>query len=163
MCGASKDKCEDDFGKCLKRMCTTNFSHNKECKQAAELYTMGTTIFGSNGFEGSQNDFCGCIPKTDEIAHYAQLVDDFYHRFTEPGDQKKSGADLVKDQIESKKKPFWELYYNLFKKYDNAIAHDARRKKMNPPRPPEKKKEQQPKEEASAASAPSAQSKDKEL
>lgn len=35
-------------------------------------------MFGQQGFESSQNDYCVCIPHEDVSSHYTKLIDDFY-------------------------------------------------------------------------------------
>jgi len=32
-------------------LCETNFRRNKECKSAADLYVMGTNMFGSGAYD----------------------------------------------------------------------------------------------------------------
>ena len=36
-CGLTKQYCDKDFGKCMKSMCKSTFSHNSECNDAADL------------------------------------------------------------------------------------------------------------------------------
>ena len=163
MCGSDKSFCEKDFEVCLKRLCRSTFSHNSECLGAASMYTMGTTMFGQEGYGGSQEQHCTCIPKTNPSpalaaaggsdtpavqltaaeAHYVQLVEDFYATHG-PADtpRKMTSEELVLSYTRTKKLPLYRLYYDLHKKYDHAIKHVEGRHKMNPPRPPEKKKKQ---------------------
>ena len=37
-CGASKSFCDNDFGKCMQKLCDDFFSHNEACGRAAETY-----------------------------------------------------------------------------------------------------------------------------
>lgn len=67
MCGMSKEYCENDFNKCMKSLCKTNFARNTECKDAAEMYYMGVSMFGENGYGDSQDEYCQCIPKSSSI------------------------------------------------------------------------------------------------
>jgi hypothetical protein len=53
-CGVSKQFCEDEFKKCMHRMCETTFSHNSKCKEAADTYFFGVSMFGGGAFEMSQ-------------------------------------------------------------------------------------------------------------
>lgn len=50
-CGISKDHCENDFKRCMQRMCKEIFTSNSKCESATETYVMGTTAFGGGGFE----------------------------------------------------------------------------------------------------------------
>jgi len=77
---------------------------NPQCSQAADLYVMGTSMFGGscfhriastisvvelfclmvnlpiggNGFADSQQTHCKCVDKDGVKQHYARLVHDFY-------------------------------------------------------------------------------------
>ena len=53
-------------------------------------------------------------------------------------DSPKSPEELVTSYSRTKKQPLYKLYYDLHKKYDQAIKHVDSRKTMNPPRPPAK-------------------------
>ena len=157
---------------CLKRMCRSTFSHNSECLGAASMYTMGTTMFGQEGYAGSQEQHCTCIPKTSPSSsttpasgsdtaqavtltaaesHYVQLVEDFYatHGASDTP-RKMTSEELVLSYTRTKKLPLYRLYYDLHKKYDKAIKYVEGRQKMNPPRPPEKKKKPTVSEEIKA-------------
>ncbi len=50
-CGISKDYCEKEFEKCMKRLCKEAFSSNDRCEGAASTYAMGTAMFGDAGFQ----------------------------------------------------------------------------------------------------------------
>lgn len=166
MCGEDKAFCDKDFETCLKKLCKSNFAHNKECLAAASMYTMGTMMFGVEGFSGSQEQHCTCIPKDDPSpsstvttgeestaepvvpvqltaveAHYVKLVDDFYATHVSTGSPPTlTTEELVLSYSRTKKLPLYRLYYDLHKKFDNAIKHIDGRVNRNPPRPPEKKK-----------------------
>lgn len=183
MCGISKDYCENDFNKCMKSLCKTNFSKNMECKDAAEMYFMGVSMFGSNGYEESQYEYCQCIPKaiptilsednntvelsvtTEAITnmqgesiltpsltavehHYIRLIDGFYSIHGNKGDsEKKSNTrELVLKysrgvkEVGKSQMTLTKLFYELHKKYDNAIEHTDARMGMKIARPKKQKK-----------------------
>lgn len=60
ICGASQSFCDKEFDKCMKSLCKTNFPSNKQCSQAASMYSMGTSMFGGDAFENSQQEYCEC-------------------------------------------------------------------------------------------------------
>ena len=35
-------------------------------------------MFGQQGFESSQQEYCVCIPQEEVTNHYTQLIDEFY-------------------------------------------------------------------------------------
>ena len=37
MCGAPKAYCDDDFKRCMLKLCSTDYKKNKQCPQAAEV------------------------------------------------------------------------------------------------------------------------------
>lgn len=165
LCGSDKEYCDKDFEKCMKSMCSTIFPRNLQCKQAAQMYAMGTMMFGQVGFSESQEQHCTCIPNsapeltkgssdslTAEEAHYATLVEDFYNKYGLSEIERNSKETkstpteaLVLKYSRGKKLPLYRLYYDLHKKYDNAILHTSKRRKMDPPRPPTKNKREKSK------------------
>ena len=64
-------------------MCKTVFSSNSQCKNAADMYIMGTTMFGMQGYYDSQQDNCECIDNSLEniTQHYVTLVENFYKEY----------------------------------------------------------------------------------
>jgi hypothetical protein len=143
-CGISKDLCEHDFGKCMKRLCKTAFPSNPQCAGAAQMYQMGTTMFGGSGFEDLQRDYCECIPKSDVTAHYSKLLKKVYK-----GHSTKSEAEttetidklMAKAGEEPSVRKLGSLFYKILKKYDSAIQHEGKRVGANPPKPKVAKQE----------------------
>lgn len=143
MCESSKVYCDSDFEKCMKKLCKTNFSTNPDCIQAASTYAMGTQMFGLQGYEESQTEFCTCIDSTQVLSHYIELIDNFYEKYVDK-DQRKDGKEIITKSKNAKNigndiKPvyrdIYKIYYELHKKYDNAIKHVESRVSKNPPRP----------------------------
>ena len=151
MCGSDKQYCDKDFGRCNKAMCKSVFPRNNQCTSAADTYAMGTMMFGVEGWNGSQEQHCVCIPNTPppppadgveltaEEAHYVALVDDFYAKYGAAKEGRKPSQELVLSYTRTKKLPLYRLYYDLHKKYDAAIKHIDGRVGRKPPRMPEKK------------------------
>lgn len=135
MCGSSKAFCDEDFKKCMKRLCDNNFKSNPDCNSAASLYALGTNMFGVAGFEEAQNDNCMCIPSSDVTKHYATLIDEFYTKYVKKSDRK-DGKTIVSNSKHSFNsgtmsepvyKNMYRIYYELHKKYDSAIKHIGKR------------------------------------
>jgi secretory phospholipase A2 len=145
-CGISKDYCEQDFGRCLEQLCKTTFTSNRQCSSAAQMYQLGTTMFGGNGFQGLQNDFCVCLPQSKVTEHYTQLLTQLYRDHSDKSDVEihefttrlmtKAGTSIRK---------LGKVFNNMIKKYDTAIQHEGKRVGANPPQP--KRKRTQPKQE----------------
>jgi hypothetical protein len=147
-CGISKGYCDDDFEKCMLKLCSSNFKSSSQCKTAASTYALGTKVFGQTGFIESQNDYCFC-EKSDKVdEHYENVIQKFYstHVPSKPSIDLprilSSYASTPSSSTASSKKKYHQLYYDLHKKYDHAIGHiEGRKHKLEIPRPPAKVKE----------------------
>lgn len=148
-CNMNKDYCESEFEKCMKNLCRTNFKKNPECQQAAQMYTMGTSMFGGGAFAESQDQFCTCIEESQVDTHYAKLVHNFYiehvpDRASEWEDYTSAGKIwkyLPHIGQNTAKDPFSKIakvFYNMYSKYDTAIKHVGERTGKNPPVPKKK-------------------------
>jgi hypothetical protein len=142
-CGISKSYCDEDFEKCMVRLCSSNFGSSSQCKSAASTYALGTKVFGQAGFIESQNDYCRC-EKSDKVDdHYVTVIESFYstHVPTKTDVQlQKLLSSYASSSPSSSKKKYHQLYYDLHKKYDHAIGHiEGRKHKLEIPRPPPKK------------------------
>ena len=142
-CGSSKAFCEKDFEKCMKNLCKSNFPSKPECIGAAEMYTMGTTMFGSSGYDESQAMYCECTKEDNVLKHYELAMEHYYSKWKP---EKKDNAKAVIKKSKhaantgSDTKPIYKtiyrLFYELMKKYDNGIVHIGKRKlNKNIPRP----------------------------
>lgn len=150
-CGMSKDFCEKDFGKCMKNLCHTAFPSNPACPGAAQMYQMGTTMFGVKGFGELQNDYCTCIDRTNVIDHYRKLFRDIYqtHSNKTSTEIESTIENLLTKVVETGDSAFTAsnnaasalvkrlsgLFYKMLKKYDTAIRHEGKRIGMTPPKP----------------------------
>lgn len=150
-CNVDKQFCETQFASCLQNLCRTAFAHNKGCSQAAQMYAMGTTMFGGSGFATSQEEFCECVPKEEVSAHYGSLFHTFYQthapdkadewRYDENGQDGQSNkvdkylkswkgkAGGLRSQLSRVAK----LHYEIYKRYSWAILHVGPRKGRTPP------------------------------
>ena len=140
-CLMSKNECDKDFDKCMKKMCNSNFKSRKNsCEQAADMYTMGVNMFGVQGYHESQNEYCSCVNKNDVIDHYKKLFHEFYITYT---NKDSYNATILIDRIlnidddsEDTDKIFRKTkrtFYNLIKKYPNAIRYSGERAHLTPP------------------------------
>lgn len=137
-CGISKQLCEKDFGKCMTQLCNSAFKRNPECPGAAQVYQMGTSMFGGSGFSNLQDDFCECIPKSQASSHYTKLLTSIYQKHsTKSNEEIPAVVENLMSKADSKVSMMAKLFYKVLKKYDSAISHEGPRKGRNPPRPKE--------------------------
>ena len=130
----------------MEELCRTVFTSNPQCSSAAQVYQMGTTMFGGNGFQDLQNDFCQCVPKSGVKKHYTKLLDKVYREHTSktPTEISQLTSKLLDKTGDSVQK-LGSLFYKISKKYDSVIQHEGKRVGGDPPRP--KKKPRAPKTE----------------
>jgi secretory phospholipase A2 len=139
-CGISKAYCEQDFGKCMEDLCRTTFASNRQCSSAAQVYTMGTTMFGGNGFQDLQNSFCECVPKNDIKKHYAKLLEKVYKEHTDKSPIEASEViSKLLDKVGDSVPKLARLFYKITKKYETVIQHEGKRVGADPPRPNKRK------------------------
>ena len=55
----------------MKHLCVESFPENKQCVQAAQMYTMGVNMFGAVGYESEEH--CECAKENDLQQHYEDL------------------------------------------------------------------------------------------
>ena len=98
---------------------------------------MGTMMFGQEGYHDTQKQVCTCIDKTDMYNHYRSLVSTFYSEYAP---EKADDAVELMDKFLSKHSDvsgtqpsykYSKLYYNLHKKYDDAIVRSKGMKGKN--------------------------------
>jgi hypothetical protein len=133
-CGIEKKRCESDFGKCMKRICQTKHESSssekfKKCNGMADMFTMGTSMFGCGGYTELQKDTCDCLePKEAEqrVHEYATefykaynqthpLPDKFVEKYISPPDDNKSVSR------EKRRQSFGMALYVLYRKYPQSI------------------------------------------
>ena len=132
-CSISKDYCDNDFLKCMLKLCNVYFEKQKnECLNAAEVYSLGTKIFGQKGFLETQQDYCDCIDSEKYEITYQKGIEFFYSKYAP-----NSEIDITKVLNKYKnsiEKKYSKLYYDLHKKYYHAIGLvDERKLKQNIP------------------------------
>jgi len=143
-CGISKEYCEEDFGKCMTSICASTYASNKACPNAAYMFKLGTSMFGGDAFETSQDEYCKCVSKTDvDISeHYSRILTAIYNENSDKNDEEieQTVAKAVSTATAGNKSisKLASLFYKVLKKYDGAIRHsiDGGRKGMKDvPRP----------------------------
>jgi hypothetical protein len=120
----------------MNKMCETVYSNNNKCSSAANLYAMGTMMFGNDAFQNSQNDYCTCTPLDNVPDYYSKLLGLFYLDYN--AERIQDAKSIVDNYIQKKvgennKNPstkLYKLYYELHKKYTNAIKHNVDRSTM---------------------------------
>jgi hypothetical protein len=129
-CGMDKQKCESDFGKCLKQTCGIKFEAStekvkrKECNGMAEMFTMGTSMFGCGGYTELQKETCDCLEPKEAEERVHEYATEFYKAYnqTHPLPDK-----LVEKYIspsvsrEKRQKNFGMALYLLYRKYPQSI------------------------------------------
>lgn len=157
ICNIPKTYCDDDFEICLYKLCSI-YSNNKEkCNHAANTYSLGTKVFGQVGYIESQQNYCKCINKDEYEENIINMIQSFNEKYVKNNnkhqkDQQKEqqhNEQQDNEQEESEKvikelniqelfqkysKKYEKLYYDLHKKYLNAIGHiEGRKHKRNVP------------------------------
>ncbi len=120
-CGMGKSYCDNDFGKCMEGMCKTHFNKNKMCISAAETYTMGTRVFGQEGYEDLQRRHCICVDKENVRAHYREVVDDYFEKHVPEKKRNRTESYMEKSKY-TDTKPH-KLFYQIVKKFPDVITH----------------------------------------
>ena len=133
-CNIGRDYCEAEFNKCLIHLCDTLFNHNKECKEAANMYTMGTGLFGESAYQESQALYCECKENDKINDHYIDLIDNFYKNYA-PEKHEEFMKNILPKYSNSTKKLI-KLYYAIHKTYPQSISHVGNRVGKIPPVPP---------------------------
>jgi len=149
-CGLTQQKCDKLFEKCMKHLCVESFPENKQCVQAAQMYTMGVSMFGGGGFMESQELYCECAKENDLQQHYEDLFINFYKSFTEldEGQIREKVSTIIPSTDDGGSKltnkdthKLFRTFYKLMKKYPHSIHHVLSRVgKKPPPIPPKRKK-----------------------
>ena len=157
-CLMKKTECDKQFGACMKTMCKTTFKEREDtCLQAASVYEMGPQMFGVQGFQESQHEYCTCVDNYDKAKDaYKNLFMNFYTTYTNKTEE--NAFEIVdkimtisndndnnnnydndkndNNNIKSLLKKCRKIFYSLLKKYPHAIRHNVERAKMTnvPPR-----------------------------
>ena len=145
-CLMKKSECDKQFGACMKSMCRSTFKEREEtCLQAASIYEMGPQMFGVQGYQESQHEYCSCVDNYDDAKDaYQSLFLNFYSVYTNKTEA--STLEIVNkimttssksnDDMKSLLKKCRKTFFSLLKKYPHAIRHNVERAKMTnvPPR-----------------------------
>ena len=114
VCGISRDYCDDQFHKCMKRGC----GKDKDCMSSASMITMGAQLFGCDPFLRGQREDCDCL-------HGYQLDERVMHTLKElydklPEDKRKTDEELktVREKYKGKED---KLVNNILKKYPKEL------------------------------------------
>jgi hypothetical protein len=85
-CGIPKPKCEADFGKCMKKKCAGKIGkrHQEQCEKMANLFTLGTTMFGCGGYTELQGEGCECVSnKKEALERVKEYAQEFYQTYNQ--------------------------------------------------------------------------------
>ena len=124
-CGLSKALCDTDFGNCMEKMCKTHFTRNPLCESAAETYTMGTRVFGKDGYDDLQERHCVCVDKDKVREHYEETIDSYLSKYVDESKRESTQTYMEKSKYTDNKPQ--KLFYQILKKFPQVIQHiDAR-------------------------------------
>merc|ERR1719198_1757425 len=114
-CGVTKDRCEKEFGKCLKAHCKATYPGDGECTQTADTFVMGVKMFGCQGYLGSQEEGCDCVASEEAPARYRAYIEAFYAVYN------KSRVEEIGSLMQKYSGKEGQLVYQLYKKYPEVI------------------------------------------
>lgn len=135
-CGIDKNVCEKDFHKCLSKQCKLKKKGDEECASMAQLFTMGTSLFGCPGYVGLQEEVCECVPPPTAYDRVQEYANQFYaayngtHSLPESFVKKYLGTKPKSTSATQRKKLYQQygiMVYQLWRKYPMAIDLIANR------------------------------------
>lgn len=110
VCGISRDFCDEDFDKCMKKGC----GKDQECISSAGMITMGAKLFGCEPYLKGQRQDCDCLDgyKLDE--RVMLTLNELYGKL--PKDKQKTEDELkeIREKYRGKED---KLINNILKKY----------------------------------------------
>jgi hypothetical protein len=80
-CGVPKTFCETEFQKCMKGQCQMKRTNKEreDCDGMANLFVMGTSLFGCQGYTELQGEGCECVAVRETANELVrQYAHDFY-------------------------------------------------------------------------------------
>jgi hypothetical protein len=122
-CGIPKPKCEAHFKKCMEQRCQQKGSRQRnKCSEMANLFVMGTSIFGCNGYVELQAEGCECLPKKEAFSRVKDYAHEFYQSYNQTHSLPESFSQkyLANDDI-VRKGAQGEMVYQLYRKYPDSI------------------------------------------
>jgi hypothetical protein len=132
-CGVEKKTCESDFGKCMKHMCRIKYQPSDEnvqkCDGMADMFTMGTSMFGCGGFTELQKDTCDCLEPKEAKQRVHEYATEFYKTYnqTHPLPDKFVEKYISPSVSRAKRQQnFGMALYVLYRKYPQSIDVIAR-------------------------------------
>lgn len=120
-CNLSKSYCDTDFGNCMKKMCKSHFSTNTQCGAAAETYTMGTRVFGEEGYQDLQQRHCTCVDKNKMRDHYEDTIESYLSKYIDESKRNSTLSYMEKSKYTESKPQ--KLFYQIVKKFPQIIQH----------------------------------------
>jgi secretory phospholipase A2 len=126
-CGMTKEWCDADFGKCMKRTCSATRRNNnnndalKQCTSMADMFVLGVSMFGCDGYTGYQQEGCDCLPSSQATKRVYQYATEFYAAYN--GTQSLPDHIVSKYELDSNKYSDRQgkFLYNLYRKYPDSI------------------------------------------
>jgi len=130
-CGASKAFCDKEFERCMKRdVCAkSNHASRQECNQLADMFVLGVSMFGCNGYQELQREGCECLDSSEAWDRTREYVEQFYsvyngtHTFPQSMLEKHKlhSHEEKNDHGKQHNELHGRLLYMLYRKYPKSI------------------------------------------
>jgi len=132
-CGTSQKFCDSEFHKCMKNECKKKFRSSvsveqKTCRELADTFMVGVSMFGCGGFVDTQSEGCDCVSDAKEakqrVKEYASDFYDTYngtHALPDTILNKYFTYDVQTTSLEERDKKHGELLFRLYNKYQKSI------------------------------------------
>ena len=124
-CGATKTMCDQEFGKCMKKICGRKFKNSKtgldKCTGMAQTFELGVSMFGCQGYSELQAEGCDCVPRRDAHGRVKAYAEAFYETYNTTHPLPDSIRERYLDGKHRKPEEHGELIFRLYRKYTDSI------------------------------------------
>jgi hypothetical protein len=112
-----KAKCQQKSGAAGRRT-----DEQDSCRKMADLFIMGTSIFGCGGYVELQTEGCECLSKRQAFSRIQEYAQEFYGTYNQTHSLPDAFHDkyLRSDETIRQNKQ-GEMVYQLYKKYPKSI------------------------------------------
>jgi hypothetical protein len=131
VCGLTKNYCDEDLKFCLSQLCENIQGVDESHICESNLNLLFTSLVYSNyeDYEDSQTMACQCVEDIQMVdSEYLNFFQRFYLKYAPEKFSK--GMIVIQREIQKSQEnllTYRKLFYELHKKYDNAIAYTERR------------------------------------
>eukprot|EP01084_Bolivina_argentea_P262374 443659_1 len=114
VCGISRDYCDMQFNKCIKKGC----GKDHECASSADMITMGTALFGCEPFLKTQRESCDCLKGHQFNERVTNTLKEMYSKLTDKHKKTDDELQEIQDKYKGKED---KLVNNILKKYPKEL------------------------------------------